>query len=89
MASSHVPDNAAPVHHDDVELSRSTSSWSVAEHGWKQILPDLPDDVIALLATPVVVRADALAAPAPAPAAAAPSACAPMFLAPAPPRRRF
>ena len=38
-------------------------SWSVAECGWKQILPDLPDDVIALLATPVVVTAEALVAP--------------------------
>ena len=56
----------------DVEVSRSTSSWSVAECGWKQILPDLPDDVIALLATPVVVTAEALdAAARPAPAVAA------------------
>ena len=28
--------------------------WSVAEAGWKDLLPDLPDEVIALLATPVV-----------------------------------
>ncbi len=75
----------------DVEVSRSTASWSVAECGWKQLLPDLPDDVIALLATPVVVTAEALA-PAPtcpvAPVLAATiEDCTPRFLAPAPPRR--
>jgi hypothetical protein len=41
----------------EVEVSRSTAAWSVAGDGWKQILPDLPDEVIALLATPVVVSA--------------------------------
>ena len=84
---------------DDVARSRSASEWSVAECGWKQLLPDLPDDVIALLATPVVVSAGALggidAAPAQATApahAAAPdrderqTACVPTFLAPAPRR---
>jgi len=35
-------------------------TWSVEESGWKQLLPDLPDDVIALLATPVVVSAESL-----------------------------
>jgi hypothetical protein len=29
--------------------------WSVEERAWKQDLPHLPDDVIALLATPVIV----------------------------------
>ena len=75
----------------DVEVSSSRSSWSVAECGWKQILPDLPDDVIALLATPVVVTAEALTPPArPAPpvsAAAVIEECTPRFLAPAPSRR--
>jgi hypothetical protein len=75
----------------DIEVSRSTSSWSVAECGWKQILPDLPDDVIALLATPVVVTAEALVAPAPRPVetvvAATIEECTPRFLAPAPSRR--
>jgi hypothetical protein len=33
------------------------SLWTVEEHAWKQDLPDLPDDVIALLADPVVVCA--------------------------------
>jgi hypothetical protein len=33
----------------------SASRWSVEERAWKQELPDLPDEVIALLATPVVV----------------------------------
>jgi hypothetical protein len=32
--------------------------WSVAEAGWKDLLPDLPDDVIALLATPVVASVE-------------------------------
>ncbi len=31
--------------------------WTVQERAWKQDLPDLPDDVIALLAPPVVVSA--------------------------------
>lgn len=32
--------------------------WSVAEAGWKDLLPDLPDEVIALLATPVVASVE-------------------------------
>jgi hypothetical protein len=32
--------------------------WSVAEAAWKDLLPDLPDEVIALLATPVVASVD-------------------------------
>jgi len=28
--------------------------WSVAEVGWKDLLPDLPDEVVELLAAPVV-----------------------------------
>jgi hypothetical protein len=73
---------------DDIELSRSTASWSVAQSGWKQLLPDLPDDVIAMLATPVVVTAESLAPRQPvAVPVPAPVECAPMFLAPAPPRR--
>jgi hypothetical protein len=83
------------VPHDDVERSQSTASWSVAECGWKQILPDLPDDVIAMLATPVVVTAASLSAEAftlrpsvPVPVAVpAVEECTPMFLAPAPSRR--
>jgi hypothetical protein len=73
----------------DVELSSSTSAWSVAECGWKQILPDLPDEVIAMLATPVVVTASALKAALvpPAPRSAPAEACTPTFLAPAPLRR--
>jgi hypothetical protein len=75
---------------DQIEGSRSAASWSVAECGWKQLLPELPDDVIALLATPVVVTAEALVAalpPAPALAPAVMDDCTPRFLAPAPPRR--
>jgi hypothetical protein len=33
------------------------SLWTVEERAWKQELPDLPDDIIALLAEPVVVSA--------------------------------
>ena len=63
--------------------------WSVAECGWKKLLPDLPDDVIALLADPVVVSAQALAAPRPvSPAPAGHGERIPTFLAPAPPRAR-
>ena len=47
---------------DDVEDSRSAACWTVEERGWKQVLPDLPDEVIALLATPVVVSAQTLRA---------------------------
>lgn len=35
----------------------SVTRWTVQERAWKQDLPDLPDDVIALLAPPVVVSA--------------------------------
>lgn len=31
--------------------------WTVQDRAWKQDLPDLPDDVAALLAPPVVVSA--------------------------------
>jgi len=40
----------------DVDVA--TARWSVEESGWKQLLPDLPDEVIALLATPVVVSTE-------------------------------
>jgi hypothetical protein len=57
----------------DIEASQGGSRWSVAESGWKKLLPDLPDEAIALLATPVVVSAAPWAAPA-APVAATPRA---------------
>ncbi len=44
----------------EVDDHAPVRSWSVEESGWKQLLPDLPDDVIALLATPVVVSAESL-----------------------------
>src|SRR2546430_3845070 len=57
-----------PMVEADVVASRGTSRWSVAEGGWKKLLPDLPDDVIELLADPVVVSVQALtAAPPPSP----------------------
>lgn len=72
-----------------VAASQGAARWSVAEDGWKRLLPELPDDVIALLADPVVVSAQALAAPAPAPREPARGGygeCVPQFLAPATPR---
>jgi hypothetical protein len=97
------PTDRVAVTAAEVAENRSTSCWSVQERAWKQVLPDLPDDVIALLATPVVVTAEAYNAPAvdegpdgePAPlASSAVFAVAsgygermPRFLAPAPPRR--
>jgi len=52
----------------------SATRWTVQERTWKQELPGLPDDVIALLAPPVVVSASVWTAPAapPPPPAAAP-----------------
>jgi hypothetical protein len=44
-----------------VAENASASRWNVEDRAWKQDLPDLPDEVIALLATPVVVTASALA----------------------------
>jgi hypothetical protein len=70
----------------DVVASRGTSRWSVAEGGWKKLLPDLPDDVIELLADPVVVSAQAWTAPPPPKAVHAIGETTPRFLAPAPPR---
>jgi hypothetical protein len=67
----------------EVAENRSTARWTVEERGWKQVLPDLPDDVIALLATPVVVTAEPCADIAPE-APARPVVPAVKFL---PPRR--
>jgi hypothetical protein len=52
-------DLPAPIQ-EDIDMSCGAARWSVAEGGWKKLLPDLPDDVIALLATPVVVSAESL-----------------------------
>jgi hypothetical protein len=86
-------EQALVVPRAEVEVSRSTAAWSVTGDGWKQVLPDLPDDVIVLLATPVVVSAERVAPVARAVPPQAGSlagqlaACAPQFLAPAPPKR--
>ena len=55
--SDESPDDAVPVSSAAVADSCSAACWSVEERAWKQELPDLPDDVIALLAPPVVVTA--------------------------------
>ncbi|WP_238012088.1 hypothetical protein KZZ52_54330 [Dactylosporangium sp. AC04546] len=61
----------------------STTLWTVQERAWKEELPDLPDEVIALLAPPVVVSASSWSAPAgPAPAPALALVRAPRFLSP-------
>ncbi|GAA0729257.1 hypothetical protein Drose_32440 [Dactylosporangium roseum] len=66
----------------------STTRWTVQERAWKEELPDLPDEVAALLAPPVVVSASAWAAPVPAePAPALAFVCTPNPLAPAVPTR--
>ena len=70
----------------DVVASRGTSRWSVAECGWKKLLPDLPDDVIELLADPVVVSVQALTATRPQPVPNGYGETTPRFLAPGPPR---
>jgi hypothetical protein len=75
----------------DVAASQGAARWSVAECGWKKLLPDLPDDVIALLADPVVVSAQALAGPPTQIVDAKPTGYGdrvPTFLAPAAPRAR-
>jgi hypothetical protein len=93
-------DLPAPVE-ADVAASQGGTRWSVAGCGWKKLLPDLPDDVIALLATPIVVSAQALTSgPAPTPKLPHNPAAdrdqpphrygepTPRFLAPAAPRRQ-
>ncbi|MDG6108228.1 hypothetical protein Daura_46010 [Dactylosporangium aurantiacum] len=42
-------------------LTSPETRWTVQDRAWKQDLPDLPDDVIALLAPPVVVSASTTA----------------------------
>jgi hypothetical protein len=50
----------------DLAVARMDVSacWSVEERAWKQELPELPDEVSALLAPPVVVSASAFQRPA-------------------------
>jgi hypothetical protein len=50
------PDRDRPAPVDPlVEASRR---WSVVRSGWKELLPYLPDDMIALLAAPIVVSVE-------------------------------
>jgi hypothetical protein len=65
----------------------SATLWTVQERAWKDELPELSDDVIALLAPPVVVSASSWTAPTaptgPTPPPATPTVVrAPQFLAP-------
>jgi hypothetical protein len=55
-------DLPAPIQ-EDIDMSRGAARWSVAECGWRKLLPELPDEVIALLATPVVVSVESLDRP--------------------------
>jgi hypothetical protein len=49
----------AQPHADDVDASAPAARWAVEECAWKELVPALSDDVIALLAPPVVVCARA------------------------------
>ncbi|OLB74633.1 MAG: hypothetical protein AUI14_22975 [Actinobacteria bacterium 13_2_20CM_2_71_6] len=62
MATQELTLDLPAPHEADVAASQGGTRWSVAECGWKKLLPDLPDDVIALLATPVVVSTQTLEA---------------------------
>jgi hypothetical protein len=42
----------------DVDRSASRACWSVEERAWQELRPDLPEEVTALLAAPVVVSAE-------------------------------
>ena len=44
-------------HAEDVVDSAPAARWAVEEHAWADLAPALSDDVIALVATPVVVCA--------------------------------
>ncbi len=44
-------------HAEDVVDSAPAARWAVEEHTWSDLGPALPDDVIALVAPPVVVCA--------------------------------
>lgn len=61
----------------------SASCWTVQQRAWKQELPHLPDEMIALLATPVVVTASAFHGTT---VAAPEDKAPPQLLTPAPPR---
>ena len=52
-----VTEVEAQPHADDVVASAPAARWAVEECGWKDLVPALSDDVIALLAPPVVVCA--------------------------------
>jgi hypothetical protein len=71
----------------DADENVSASCWTVEGRAWKQELPHLPDEVIALLATPVVVTASAFRGTTVDVRAEEPVEPAPQFLAPAPARR--
>jgi hypothetical protein len=43
----------------EVEASRGDGRWSVARKGWQAVVPDLPEECAALLATPIVVSVEA------------------------------
>jgi hypothetical protein len=42
---------------DDVAECVQAATWSVQEQGWKEVVPGLSEETIALLAPPVVVSA--------------------------------
>lgn len=77
MADNHPSPWDLPVARDAVEASIGATYWSVESDRWRNLLPSLPDDVLDLLAPPIVVGATPVSPPAaetgatPAPALAA------------------
>jgi hypothetical protein len=54
------PDVAEPgVAEPGVAVSVGDSRWSVAQFGWKSLVPDLSDEAAGLLAEPIVVSVEA------------------------------
>jgi hypothetical protein len=51
------------AHVDDVADSVSPACWTVQETAWKDLVPELSDEVIALIAPSVVVSAESFGAP--------------------------
>ena len=67
MSASVEPSSWQHIAVDGAQVARSCSQagWRVEEQVWEELLPGLPEDVVALLAPPVVVCAERLAPDAP------------------------
>jgi hypothetical protein len=62
MSSVDMAPGEIPAGAEDVAGCCSAACWSVEDRAWKQLHPGLPDEVIALLAPPVVVCVETLGA---------------------------